>query len=263
MKTFFKYLRIYQKFVETSFSEAMSFRTSFILIIIMDIFFYASTLLSVSFIYEHVSTIGPWSKYQLLFFLSFMLALDQIHMTIVSTNFWMLSHDIRTGQFDFTLLRPAHSIFTAFFRHFRAPSSINCIVTFSLMIYYGSKLHLSFLDWVLIPPFLLLSLCLLCQIEFILSASMFWLVEGVGINFLRIQLQTLSRWPDFIYTYTTRKFLTLVFPLLLIGSAPVQFLYDKSKWDYILSMISAIIILGILLHYIWKKSLRNYHSASS
>ena len=82
------YLSVYKKFFETSLAEASSFRTSFFLIMVMDLTFYFVTLTSVSFIYDHVTTIGPWDKNQLLFFISFMLTMDHIHMVIVSENFW-------------------------------------------------------------------------------------------------------------------------------------------------------------------------------
>ena len=84
MKT---YLKVYKKFFETSLAEASSFRTSFILIMFMDLIFYFTTLSSVSFIYDHVSTIGPWSKNQLMFFIAFMLTMDHLHMTSLVKTF--------------------------------------------------------------------------------------------------------------------------------------------------------------------------------
>ena len=257
------YLSVYQKFAVTSFTEAMSFRTSFVLLILMDIFFYFSSLATVSFIYDHVETIGPWNRSQLMFFISFMLAVDHLHMTFISESFWMLARQIKTGDLDFILLRPLHSIFSVFFRHVRPSSLCNTPVAWGCLIYYGRQLPLDWQQWALIPPLLIMAFTLLALIEFLMSVAMFWMTEGVGINFLRMQMQSLSRWPDFIYHSFSRRVFTIAFPMLLIGSAPVHFLYDFTNWPYILGMITAIIVLWAILLKVWQIALKNYESASS
>ena len=257
------YLSVYGKFVSTSIQVETSFRTSFILLIFMDLFFFFSSMAAVNFIYDHVATIGPWDRNHLLFFLCFMLAIDNLHMMIFSQSFWELSFNIKTGQLDYTILKPMSTIFSVFFRHFRASSLFNTPTMTFFLIYYGNKIGLGWIDWVLLPFFLVLGLTLLVLIEFILSTSMFWVTEGIGINFLRMQMQALSRWPHFIYANMTRKVLTTMIPILLIGSAPVSFIYDKSQWYWIAGMLAAITVLSLILNTIWQKGLRNYDSASS
>jgi len=257
------YLRVYKKFFETSLAEASSFRTSFILIILMDIVFYFTTLSSVSFIYDHVSTIGPWNKNQLMFFIAFMLTMDHLHMTIVSENFWELSVKIRTGTLDFDLLRPLSSIFSVFFRYVRTSSLVNAPLVWSMLIYYGSELNLSWQQWIMIPPMVILGFTLFVIIEFCLSVAMFWTIEGWGINFLRMQLQQLARWPHFIYGYLPRKFLTIILPILLAGSGPVNFIYDFSSFGLLLGALVAIIVFSLVLKYLWSYALTKYDSPSS
>jgi len=257
------YLSVYKKFVSTSFTMASSFRLNFVLLIFMDIFFYVSALATVSFIYDHVQTIGPWNKEQLMFFISFMLAVDHLHMVLISESFWNLAHEIRSGGMDFILLRPLSSIFTTFFRYVRASSLLNIFVVWGFLINYGLDLDFQILDWVLLPFLVLLAFTLLALLEFIISTSMFWLTEGLGINFLRMQMQQLARWPNFIYSSLARKVLTVGMPILLIGSAPVHFLFDKSQWHYIAYLLLAIVISFIALRIIWNIALTKYDSASS
>ncbi len=257
------YWDIYSKFVSTSFTEASSFRLSFFLIAVMDIIFYLTTLFSVSFIFDHVQNIGPWNKNQLLFFISFMLALDHIHMTTISESFWRFSDHIRTGSLDFLILRPAHSLFSVFFSRFRAATVLNGVVAWAFLIYYGNQIDLSWLGWVFVPFLILLGLNLLLVIEIFLSTAMFWMVEGAGINFIRMQFQQLARWPDFIFSKYTRKFLTIVVPISLVGTAPVKFLLDFKDYQYLLWMILFSILLWVLLFSWWRFALKKYESASS
>lgn len=263
LKRFAHYLRVYGKFVSTSTQVQASFRTSFILLILMDLFFYTSSLASVSFIYDHVTTIGPWEREQLMFFISFMLVVDAIHMMVFSHNFWQLSLYIKRGDLDFILLKPISSIFSCFFREFRTPALISFPVAIALLINYGTAVNLTWVDWVLMPFFVLLSLTLLVIIEFIMSSAMFWMVEGIGINFLRMQMQQLSRWPNFIFSELIQRVLTLFLPVLLIGSGPVHFIFEKSRFGMLLSMVLAIIIFSQILRFVWNQALNHYESASS
>lgn len=256
-------LKVYGMFVSTSVSEATSFRTSFILMVFMDIFFNLSSLFSVSIIYDHVNLIGFWSKDHLLFFTSFMLVIDCFHMLFLSHGFWRFSDDLKSGNLDYTILRPVSSIFTVFFRHFKPSSLPDIFITFGLLIYFGMKLDFVFWQWAIIPILIILSFTLLALIEFIISCAMFWVVEGLGVNFLRMQMQAVSRMPDFIYGSLMKRVLTFCLPVLLVGSGPVQFLFDPTKWSYLIYMTLAIICCYYILIFTWNRGLNQYDSASS
>ena len=98
IRAFKHYLSVYHGFLQTSLSEATSFRLNFFLYIFMDIIFYLSSIMSVNIIYGHIDQIGVWSLEEFLFFLSFSLLVDQIHMAFVAENFWYFSDDIRLGN---------------------------------------------------------------------------------------------------------------------------------------------------------------------
>ncbi len=263
MKTIKSYLGIYQQFLATCFAEASSFRLNFVLLILMDLLFYFTTLASVDFIFQYTDTIGVWSRDEFMFFVAFMLTIDQLHMTFISESFWMLSAHIRQGMLDFILLKPKGTIFSVFFRYIRPASLLNFVITWGLLIYYGSKVDLGFVDWALLPFFILLGLSLLTSLEILISTSMFWVIESFGINFLRMQFQHLSRWPDFVYHSLPRRLFTIVFPILLVGSAPVRFLLNKDEYWWILGMIGAQVVFIFVIRFFWKLGLNRYESASS
>lgn len=257
------YLNVYSGFLSNSFSEAMNFRVHFILLIVMDLFFYFSALASVNIIYNHVETIGPWNRDQLSFFLSVMLAVNQLHMTFISQSFWEMVVILRKGDLDFTLLKPIGSIFIVFFRYIRPGSFMNIFVTWGCVIYFGLNLNLSWVSWVMLPFLILLGFILSSSLDMVIACSMFWMLEGTGINFLRMELQQLSRWPDFIYSGVIRKALTVVVPVLLIGNAPVRFLFNYQDWIMMAGLFAAIAVSWALLKVLWQAGLNQYESASS
>src|SRR5690606_2864863 len=122
-----------------------------------------------------------------------------LHMTFISEGFWNLSYEIRTGKLDFVLLKPVLSWFPVFFRMMRPGSLFVGPVPWLCMIWFGSKLDFGWLHWVALPFLVVFALLFLVAIEILIAMSMFWTVESWGINFLRMQLQQLGRWPAFVF----------------------------------------------------------------
>ena len=104
---------------------------------------------------------------------------------------------------------------------------------------------------------------LLIIIEFIISTSMFWMTEGMGINFLRMQFQHLARWPRFVFSSIPRRIFSTIVPVCLIGSAPVEFLLDHNAWPILLGLLLAIGVGLLILLKVWNIGISNYDSASS
>lgn len=257
------YSAVYRMFISNCFAAASSFRLHFVLLIVMDQLFYLSMLGSVDFIFDHVETIGAWRREQFMFFVAFMLAVDHLHMTFVSESFWDFSFDLRTGRLDFILLRPLNTLFSIFARLVRPATMVNFFIPWGLLIYFGQQLALPALSWILLAPLVLLALFLLTAIEILFSMLMFWTIEAYGINFLRMQLQAIARWPDFIYQGFAKRFFTLFVPILLVGSAPVRFLLDHGQWQGLVGMLLALGIVSLLIGWVWRLGLRSYESASS
>jgi len=263
LSRFRNYLAIYSGFVSTSFSQAMSFRAHFVLLVVMDMIFYLTHLWSIDILYDHVAVIGSWDRNQLLFFASIMLAINQITMTLVSENYWRFPLMIQTGEFDFSLIRPVNSVFLSFFRVIRPGSLINLAVTGPAVIYFGMQVGLAPWQWAVLPLLILFGFLLQNAIEMVVSCAMFWMIDGTGINFLRIELQQMARWPDQMYPWALRNLLTFVFPILLIGSGPVRWLYDPTDFIPFLEGIGFLLLFWAGLGIFWRLGLRAYESASS
>lgn len=258
-----QYLDIYGRFLALNIERALAFRVHFALLVLMDICFYLSLLLTIDFTFRLVGPIDGWTREHFMFFAAFMLAVDQLHMTFISESFWNFSAEIRTGALDFTLLRPANPIFITFFRFIRAGSLVIAPVPWVIMIHYGIILDLSVLAWLVLPLMVLLTLALISALEILLMLSGFWLVDSIGMNFLRMQLQDVSRWPDIIYHPLMRRLFTFFVPILLASSAPVRFLFDQTAWEGVAGALFALAAIILMIAALWRRGLRRYESASS
>lgn len=257
---FKKYFEVYKMFMQTSITEALSFRFNFSLQNIMNLCFMLSFFGTTSFIFNHIEHIGVWNQIEFFFFLSFVFAVDQTHYTFFSYNFWRLSDDIRLGSLDFHLLKPISSLFLLFMKNIASAGFITSTTCYGLIIYFGIQLGIPWLSWVLIPICLVLSVALLVSIEILISMLNFITIESMGVNQLRLQIQHLIRWPDFIYK---NPFRLSLLPFLAISSFPVRFLLDNQAWAFLLAITVAFLLMASLVLWLWPKALKTYQSPSS
>lgn len=263
IRTFKHYLSVYSKILEVSFAKSSSFRLHFFLVILMDFLFYLVSIQTIKIIYDQVGMIGPWDENHFLFFTAFVLCIDQIHMMVLSQNFWYFSEYLRTGEFDYYLLRPISSLFMAFFNNFNFSYLLNAFFTWGLLIYYGIEIQLTFYQWIIIPPLFVVSFIFQFILEILIATSMFWTIKGLGVNILRLELQRLSRWPDFIFARYFKFVFTFAFPVLLIGSTPVKIIFQEANFSIYLLFLLLLSCFSALLYFFWKKGIRQYDSASS
>ena len=257
------YANLYGQFIATSASVDTNFRTNFFSTMIVSLVIQGNFIFTFDFIFDHVATIGPWNREQALFFISFLLAIESASTMIVAPNLWEFSKYIKHGELDFVLLKPSNSIFAVFFRIFRISSTISFLVALAMTIFFGLKVLDTFLDWLLLPFLFLLSLALLSIVQMIITIPIFWTKEGFGLNLLQIEFRRISFYPDFIYgPFFRHLFITLI-PFLLIGSAPVHFLFDYQNYQLLLLMMVVLVFAIFVLAKLWKLGLRGYNSASS
>ena len=255
-----RYLSVYREFFKTSLSEELSFRLNFILQSLMNVSFIGVYFFTSVFIFNHIEHIGMWNEKEFLLFLSFALAVDQTHSILFSPNFWELGDSVRLGKLDFDLLKPFPSLFIVLLRRVAVPGIFTVFLTYSMVVYFGIQVGLSFLTWLSLPFCLLLSLSLLLGLEVLISLFNFFTVEGEGINQARLQFQHLCLWPDFIYKNPARLWL---FPFLAVTSIPVRWMLDLSYWTWLMIMFAGIVLLWSLIIVLWPKALCFYESPSS
>lgn len=257
------YLSVYAGFLSTSFAKEMGFRLNFFLLILVDLSFYLMSIFSVHIIYEHTSVVGLWNEQELLFFVSFMLVVDQFHMALVSESFWRLSPAIRMGELDFILVKPISSLFQVFFRYIRPATTLLFLPVWLHLIYRAWQLDFGLGQLLLLPLVVVLATLLLFGIEIGIATSMFWLQYGQGVNFIRIELQNMSRWPDFVYQRWIRRVFSFGVPVLMVGSQSAYFLLDPGQPWPLVALAVACVLVWAVTAMLWKLGLRRYESASS
>jgi len=257
------YIGVMHQQMLNSVAKLISFRVSFVLLMMVEVTAICTAYLPVNFLFHHVEQLGPWNREQFMFFVFWNQCMFCCHNGLIAPNFWNLSTEIRTGALDFRLLRPLGSVFDVMTAINRPASLILLPVSVGLLIYYGIQINLSVTAWIMLPFTFCLAFLVMCLTELNIAFLSFWTKGGDSANFVRMQCQQVQRWPDFMYPARSRMMFTTVLPVLLSGSFGVGFLFDTSRIDLVGYMLVAVVVFCFLASFVWRLAIRRYESASS
>ncbi len=239
-----------------------SFRTNFISTLVVSITFYVATILSVYYLFDHVSFIGGYNKDTFLFFVAYASLTFSVDSVLFSANYWHLPMFIRTGELDFLLTKPFPSLFVIFSNFIMIPELIALPFLTAFLLFMGFQNDLTFLQWCLLPFSLILSVYSCVLLQMLISLACFWTIEGRGVNLMRMNFISVGRYPEFIYHIWLRSILFYL-PSLLIISPYFYFLKDPHRWPLLVYVLGFVVFLGFVVKYVFLRGLRRYESASS
>jgi ABC-2 type transport system permease protein len=263
---FRRYLSIYAALWKNSVAREMSFKGNFILWIIVELLWFGLQLCFVTVLYSQTSSIGTWTKWQMVLLVGASNFIQQIYQAFFLTNCTGLSELVRTGKMDFLLALPVNTRFIVSTRQVDLGAFVNAIFAVCVMIFAAAKLHLH--------PTVgqLLGFSLLCivgvmihyMLMFMLAAISFWTVRAQGIVWGYYNLFNIARMPDEIFRGAFKAVFTFALPILLVSNVPVRVLADKLQspfWWVLLLALGAI--WAVISEWFWRFSLRRYTSAST
>lgn len=264
--TFRRYLAIYGALWQNSVVREMMFKANFIMWIIVETLWFGLQLSFMTVIYSHTDKIATWTKWEVILLVGAAQFIQQMFHGLFLNNCTQLSENIRTGKLDFMLLLPANTRFLISMRTVDLGSFVNAGFGIAVMVYAARQIPLS-PSLIQIAGFLLLSVAGILihySLMFALSCISFWTVKAQGIVWGYYNLFNIARLPDSAFRGFFRAFFTFAVPMLIVANVPVKLLADKLTSP--LEMLLLVAMSGLCFAFsswAWRKSIRNYTSASS
>ena len=260
-----RYLRLYGKFIEFSFSKAMEFRVDFYFRSFMDLMYYAVSFAFFKILYLHTPDIGGWNESQAMVFVGCFIVIDGIQMTLFANNTWFLPMAINSGDLDYYLVRPVSSFFMLNLREFAANSFMNLAMAIGFMVYtlviYPEPLGVVNLILFLIFTF---NGAMIFQLMRIISIlPVFWTHGGRGLDSLFWTMEKFAERPHRIYTGVVKVIMLTVLPFSLMSSVPTDILFQDNPWESVAVVSGITVVLFALVLWFWNFAIKNYSSASS
>src|ERR1043166_2531784 len=130
-----RYLRIYAALWKNSVIREMSFKSNFLLWIVVELLWFALQLAFITVIYQHTDWIGDWSKWQVVLLMGASHLIQQIFQAFFLTNCTQMSELIRTGKLDFMLLLPISTRFIVSLRQVDLGGFVNAGSAMAVIVY--------------------------------------------------------------------------------------------------------------------------------
>ncbi|HMD87803.1 MAG TPA: ABC-2 family transporter protein [Anaerolineaceae bacterium] len=258
-------LRLLYAFFKVNLQMTLAYRVDTLVNLLLEIFTLAWELLSLFIIFSNTSLLGGWNLGELLALLGVFHLVNALMNILIWPNTEAFNTAVRDGTLDYTLLKPADSMF---------------LVTFSRMVIWrvwdlalGAVLiiigvHNSGLTTTLpqLISFLLLTVTgslILYSLWIVLIAATFWFTKfDNNVTILQALLDT-GRYPSSIYPYWLRLLITYFIPIAVATTIPVQALRGE------LTAVQVLLFLGIsaasffIASRIWQAGIKKYSGASS
>jgi ABC-2 type transport system permease protein len=264
--TLVRYFGIYAALWKNSVSREMSFKSNFLLWIVVELLWFGLQLSFIGVIYLHTDSIGTWTKWQVVMLVGASHFIQQIYQAFFLVNCTNLSELVRTGKLDFLLLLPVNTRFVISLRQVDLGSFVNASTATAVMAYAARQLGL-------VPSIgQMLAFLTLCAVGilihyslmFMLAVISFWTVRAQGIVWGYYNLFQIARMPDEAFRGLFKAVFTFALPMLLVSNVPVRVLADKLTSPLpLLLLLGMGVVCALVSEWVWRLSVRHYTSASS
>ena len=231
------------------------------------IFYTLTMLLFVDILYANITTLAGYSRNEMLFLVLVGQIAYYTGWGIFAENTEMLNEDIRTGTFDFVLIKPVPSLFFISFRRIPIISMLRDSVPTLIIIF----LLINWRDVFITPGNMLWGIfvficgqiiwqCL--RTLFVLPA--FWFGNAKYIFSITYALGETHNLPFEGYPRGLRILFTTIIPVAIASAMSGSVMLGKSSGPLMaVWAFAATAAFMFIINWLWKMGLRNYTSASS
>lgn len=247
------------------FIRTLEFRSEVISWSIQSIIWALLALAITDLIFGQVDSIAGWTRNEAM-------ALSLTGSMFISFLWWnvfpsmlRLVETIRTGDFDFYLLRPVNSRFLISISRFGFDNYPRVLVTVILLIglIVKQSMPVSFLSIIsFIGLFLLGSVIFYCLFLIIATLS-FWLTQMEELAHLFDTILTMGRYPTDIFQSWLKIIFFYLIPMVFVATFPVRALFGRGGIELVLQGFALAVIFFVASQWFWNFALRRYSSASS
>jgi len=261
-----RYLRLLLIFFKFGLMRQMAYRPHFFLMITGKVIRMVLLLFFFQAVFLKVDRLGEWSyDHILLLFATFHIVDYLMSITFQRNLAYGLPRRILTGELDTRMVLPVNLLFMASLEEVDLMDFFSFIPAVAFFVYVLDRLGFAFTSGQALAYCLLMAnaVVFLFAVVLIVSAISFWTVQSYGLSRIFDNLMKIGRYPLDIFEGFWKIFFVYLLPLVLIAQVPSQALLATLTPGF--AAFGFCVTLGFLLAALslWKRGLRNYHSASS
>jgi ABC-2 type transport system permease protein len=259
------HLRLWLACVRYSVVRTMMFRGDFAVWALVELFWMAVNLLTISVIYQHTDSIAGWNQYEMTLLVGTAMLIQRFLMGFFWSSIFEMGRNVRSGHFDFFLAQPGNLMFMATTRKFDPDGFVNSLVALAVVVWSANKLglHPGVGDLTLYVAMVACGLVIHYSILVISVSAVFWLTSAQGVEGGYFTLTEFSRLPKQAFGAITGLIFVWALPAVVVSNVPASLLLNGFEWHYALWLVGAAAIWFALAVFVFHRGLRRYASASS
>jgi ABC-2 type transport system permease protein len=260
-----RYVRLAIVQARISAAAGMTYRSDFLIEGVMTVAWAALTLLPLVVLYDGRDSVAGWDVSEALIVMAYFMAVKAVLEGVISPSLIDLVERIRSGAFDYVLLKPVDAqalvsasrfepwkIFDilaaiglasyAFYRRGEVPELANIALG---LVMFGAGVLAMYSIWI------------------VFAAASFWVVRLDNLTFLIGAIFDTARWPVYVFRGVWRVVFTFVFPIAVMTTYPAMALLGTLDAETALATLGGTALLLLVSRLVWRTAIRNYTSASS
>lgn len=260
-----RYLHLLRVFTAATIAAQLEYRANFVGALLASLGEVAVALLGLSVVFMQPGTtsVGGWSFREALLVTGFFMLTEGVISVFIQPNMSKIAENIRTGNMDFTLLKPIDAQFNVSARSLNILRLPDLLIGLGLLLYAAAGLPVTFGGVLAATGLYLSGVVIVYCIWLALSTTAFWFVKTQNATELFNGVFGAARFPATSFPLPVRFFLTFIVPVTLITTVPAQALLGRLTPA--LALVSPLIalVLAVATRLFWQKAVASYTSASS
>jgi ABC-2 type transport system permease protein len=260
-----RYTRIAAQALRVNAGRAMAYRADFLLEGVMALAWMAVVLVPLLVLFHDRPSVAGWDQASALIVVAYFSAIRAVLEGIVSPALMDLVDRIRSGAFDYVLLKPADAQFLISTARQEPWKVIDVVWSIGLAVYafWLRGAPPAATDLALGAVMFVAGVIAMYSLWIVCAAASFWVVRLDNLIHLLEAIFDTARWPIQVFRGAWRILFTFVIPLAIMTTYPAMALLGRLDSTTVLACIVGSIVMLAISRYVWRVAIRSYTSASS
>jgi len=248
-----------------SAAAAMAYRANFLIEGVMTGMWMALALLPLGVLFSGRDEVAGWDLPSALIVMAYFMAVRAVLEGVISPSLVDLVERIRSGAFDYVLLKPVDAQFMVSASSYEPWKAFDLLGAIGLAIYaFVQRGHgPSAVDLALGIALFVAGVLAMYSLWILCAALSFWVVRLDNLVYLMSAIFDTGRWPVQVFRGLWRTVFTFVIPVAVMTTFPAMALLGRLQVRAAIGTALGALAMLAISRIVWRAAIRNYTSASS
>jgi ABC-2 type transport system permease protein len=260
-----RYARLFGVQVRASAVTSMQYRVDFLVEGAMSFYWLGWNLVPLLVLYSQRDAVAGWDFPSALVVIAWFTVLRGMLEGAINPSLIGVVEKIRSGEFDYLLLKPADAQFLVSTAKFEPWKVIDVMGGFGLAVAAFVMLDRTPApgDVALCAVLLLAAALVLYSLWILIISASFWVIRLDNLVYLFMAVFDAARWPIVVFRGFWRILFTFVIPLALMTTYPAMAILGTLDRRTALFALGGALLFAAVSRTLWRAAIRSYTSASS